>query len=54
MEGKYFVCLFWLTCTKLKEALVHYTKKFYVKGFYVMGKALSGELTCTQTGLVSS
>ena len=26
--------------------------KFYVKCFYVMGKALSGELSCTWTGLV--
>ena len=25
--------------------------KFYVKVFYVMGKALSGELSCTRTGL---
>ena len=28
--------------------------KFYVKGFYVMGKALSGELSCMLTGLNSS
>ena len=28
--------------------------KFYVKVFYVMGKAQSGELSCTGTGLVSS
>ena len=26
--------------------------KFYVKVFIVMGKALSGELSCMQTGLV--
>ena len=26
--------------------------KFYVEVFYVMGKALSGKLSCTQTGLV--
>ena len=26
--------------------------KFYVKFFYVMGKALSGELSCMQTGPV--
>ena len=25
--------------------------KFYVKVFYVMGKALSGELSCLQTSL---
>ena len=29
-----------------------YTLKFYIKVFYVMGKALSGELSCTETGLV--
>ena len=27
--------------------------KFYVKVFYVMCKALSGELSCTQTSLVT-
>ena len=26
--------------------------KLYVKVFYVMGKALSGELSCRQTGFV--
>ena len=26
--------------------------KFYVKDFYVMGKVLSGKLSCTQTGLL--
>ena len=26
--------------------------KYYIKVFYVMGKALSGELSCTQTDLV--
>ena len=26
--------------------------KFYVNVFYMMGKALSGELSCMQTGLV--
>ena len=26
--------------------------KFYIKNFIVMGKALSGELSCTRTGLV--
>ena len=32
----------------------HHTLKFYVKVFfYVMGKALSGELCCMGTGLVS-
>ena len=27
-----------------------HTLKFYIKSFYVMGKALSGELSYTQTG----
>ena len=26
--------------------------KFYIKVLYVMGKVLSGELSCTKTGLV--
>ena len=29
-----------------------HTLKFYVKVFYVMGKALSGKLSCTGIGLV--
>ena len=29
-----------------------YTLKFYIKVFYVMGKSLSGELSCMRTGLV--
>ena len=29
-----------------------HTLKFYVKDFYITGKALSGELSCTGTGLV--
>ena len=29
-----------------------HTLKFYAKAFYVMGKALSGELSCMGTGLV--
>ena len=29
------------------------TLEFYVKAFYVMGKALSGELSCTGTGFVT-
>ena len=28
--------------------------KFYVKVFYVMGKVLSGKLSCPVTGLVAS
>ena len=28
--------------------------KFYVKDLFVMGKALSGELSCMRTGLVMS
>ena len=52
---------------KVQEELLYYpgvgigigggvgvSKKFDVKVFYVMGKALSGELSCPCTGLVNS
>ena len=50
---------FKLACTKVQRAIIvtltsasAHTLKFFVKVFYVMGKALSGELSSMETGLV--
>ena len=47
-----------LTCMNVHEQFLHYSqcqlpvKCFYFKVFYVMGKVLTGKLSCTQSDLV--